>query len=118
MLRPRAAWAAFLLVVAACGPGGGDGPARLTPAELSFAQEDYDGDLVETTGFVRRFGTEEGATRLHFVVEDEAANRIQLDGGSPGRFVGQAVTVTGRFRYADLTGRRLEVDTISPRPAG
>lgn len=103
------------LLLAGCGPDGPAGPVMLTPAELAFAQEDYAGELVETAGTVRRFGPEDGATRLHFVVEDPEQNRIQLDGGDPERFVGQPVVVVGRFRYADATGRHIEVEEITAR---
>lgn len=62
---------------------GGSGPADLTLARLSFGQEDYDGEHVRTGGVVRRFGPEDGATRLHFVIEDADANRVELRGGDP-----------------------------------
>ena len=42
---------ALALLLAACGD---EGPTRLTPADLTFAQEDYAGKLVETGGTVRR----------------------------------------------------------------
>jgi hypothetical protein len=106
---------ALALLLAACGGGGDARPARLTPAELTFAQEDYAGKLVETGGIVRRFGAREGATRVHMVVEDAAENRVELEGGGAERFEGRSVVVVGRFRFEEGTGRRIEVEAIRER---
>jgi hypothetical protein len=103
---------ALALLLAACGD---DGPTRLTPAELTFAQEDYAGKLVETGGIVRRFGAGEGATREHTVVEDQAENRVELEGGGAERFEGRSVIVVGRFRFEEGSGRRIEVEEIRER---
>lgn len=108
-----AALVAAVLPVAACGMGG-DGPKTLSPAELSFAQEDYAGRLVATAGVVRRFGADQGATRLHLVLEDERQNRVELEGGGAERYVGRRVVVVGRFRFQEGSGRWIEVERIRP----
>jgi hypothetical protein len=119
-LDNRRRWLVLVLVLGLVVAGGawsvstrsGSGPSRLTPADLTFAQEDYDGRSVETAGVVRRFGPEDGATRLHYVVEDKAANRVALVGGDPARYVDRSVVVIGRFRFAEDRGRRIEVERI------
>lgn len=94
---------------------GGDGvPQRLSLAQLAFGQEDYDGRLVRTGGVVQRFGPEDGALRLHYVIADEADNRVKLEGGDPARFVGRAVEVVGRFRMTETAGRTIDVERIEP----
>ena len=47
-----------------------EAPVGATLLDLMANQEDYDDRRVETTGVVRRFGAAEGATKLHYVVED------------------------------------------------
>ena len=103
-------------VVAWRAPGGADGGAEyLTLAELAFAQEDYSGRRVRTGGVVQRFGPDDGALRLHYVIADEADHRVKLVGGDPARYVGQAVEVTGRFRMVQAAGRTIEVEHIEAR---
>ena len=93
----------------------GSGPADVTLAQLSFGQEDYDGERVRTGGVVRRFGPEDGATRLHYVIEDEASNRVELDGGDAARYEGRTVEVVGRFRFSETEGRVIDVERIHAR---
>lgn len=124
--RPRsgALVAAAVLVVAAAvaavawvatAPSGGDDePRDLTLSQLTGAQERHDGEWVRTEGVVRRFGAAEGATRLHYVVEDDVPNRVRLDGGDPARYVGRRVEVVGRFRFTEERGRSIEVERIEP----
>ncbi len=89
------------------------GPVRATLAELVADQEDYEGRRVETAGVVRRFGDAEGATRLHFVVEDEQANRVALlPNDVAQRYVGQDVVVTCSFRFSERDGRAIEIERI------
>lgn len=90
------------------------GPARLSVAQLTENQETYDGRYVRTDGFVRRFGPEDGALRLHYVVEDHLFNRVKLDGADPAPFVGRAVEVVGRFRFTEGRGRVIEVERLAP----
>ena len=121
--RARRRWVAVgALVVAGLAAGwvlagrGSDGEtARRTPGALTSAQEDYDGDRVRTVGVVRRFGPEDGATRLHFVVEDQDQNRVGLIGGDPARHVGRTVVVVGTFRFAPDLGRWIEVESLEGR---
>ncbi len=63
---------------------------------------------------VQRFGPEDGALRLHYVIADDADNRVRLDGGDPARFVGRAVEVVGLFRLTESVGRTIDVETIEP----
>jgi alkyl hydroperoxide reductase subunit AhpC len=107
-----------LAVVPGCGPGG---PEELTLAELAFTAEDYDGDVVETVGVVREFTVEEhDALEDHFVIEDDAHNRVQLvPHEAVEGFVDEQVRVVGQFTYDEALGRLLEVEEIEPedRPA-
>jgi hypothetical protein len=91
------------------------GPEPLTLAQLAFGQEDYSGRWVRTGGVVERFGPTEGARRLHYVIADEADNRVRLVGIDPASYVGQAVEVVGRFRMTETLGRTLEVERIERR---
>ena len=93
---------------------GDHAPERLTLAQLAFGQEDYDGRVVRTGGVVRRFGPEDGALHLHYVIEDEAQNRVKLVGGDPARFIGRPVEVVGRFRFSDTAGRTIDVERLDP----
>lgn len=89
------------------------GPVKATLAEIVAQQEGYDGLLVETRGFVRQFGSAEGATRLHYVVEDDKANRVALvPNDLAGRYTGQEVVVIGSFRFSEQEGRSIEIERI------
>lgn len=102
------------LLLSACSDE--SGPVEATLAELVAKQEDYDGRLVQTGGVVRRFGEAEGATRLHYVVEDEEPNRVALvpnDVAEP--YTEQEVVVVGRFRFSEEEGRSIEVERIERR---
>lgn len=95
--------------------GGESPPEPLTLAQLAFGQEDYSGRRVRTGGVVERFGPAEGARRLHYVIADEADNRVRLVGIDPASYVGEAVEVVGRFRMTETFGRTLEVERIEHR---
>ncbi|MGH9011435.1 MAG: hypothetical protein ACRDYF_16555 [Acidimicrobiia bacterium] len=90
----------------------GPRPERLTLADLAFGQEDYNGRRVRTGGVVQRFGPEDGALHLHYVIADQADNRVKLVGGDPARYVGRAVEVVGRFRLTESAGRTIDVERI------
>ncbi|HKY76235.1 MAG TPA: hypothetical protein VJS45_08855 [Acidimicrobiia bacterium] len=90
------------------------GPRRVSVAELTASQEAHDGRYVRTEGVVRRFGPEDGALRLHYVVEDDVANRVKLVGADPAPLVGRAVEVVGRFRFTEELGRFIEVERLAP----
>lgn len=121
---PRSRPVVAAVVVLAVGLGGAllwaglrdgePGPEPLTLAQLAFGQEDYSGRRVRTGGVVERIGPAEGARRLHYVIADEADNRVRLVGVDPADYVGQAVEVVGRFRLTDTTGRTIEVERIIP----
>ncbi len=96
---------------------GGRRPEQLSLAQLAFGQEDYSGRLVHVAGVVQRFGPEDGALRLHYVIADTADNRVRLIGGDPARYLGQVVDVTGRFRFSETAGRTIDVETIGPAGA-
>lgn len=110
--------AVTLLLIAtttACGlPGSGSGSAVLAqPAALWAAPDQYQGDLVRTTGIVRGF--EIGTAGEHYVVEDAAPHRIALLGVDHARLatmVGRTVVVIGRFHFSGDTGYTLDVRSI------
>lgn len=103
-------------LLAACGP---EQPREVSLADLAFAMAEHDGALVETVGVVRAFTeAEDDALRDHFVIEDDAQNRVELvPHDAVAGYVGEQVRVVGRFTVDD--GRLLEVDAITPeeRPA-
>lgn len=109
-----------LFLIAIPGPpllgGCGDepeAPVRATLVELVTNQEGYDGLSVKTSGVVRRFGAPQGTTRLHYVVEDEQANRVAIvPNDIAERYTGQAVTVSGVFRFSQQDGRSIEIERI------
>jgi hypothetical protein len=87
-----------------------------TVAELTTNQGAYDGRRVETVGIVRRFGAAEGATRLHYVVEDQQQNRVAIVPNDVAeRYTSQEVSVVGSFRFTEQEGRRLEIERIDRR---
>ena len=94
--------------------GGDPRPERLTLAKLVFGQEDLSGRRVRTEGVVQRFGPEDGALRLHYVIADEADNRVRLVGDDVARYVGRAVEVVGRFRMTETSGRTIDLERIEP----
>lgn len=92
------------------------GPVRATLAELVAEQQDYEGRRVETVGVVRRFGEVEGATRLHYLVEDQQANRVALVPNELAeRHAGQEVVVVGPFQFSERDGRSIEIERIERR---
>lgn len=93
-----------------------EAPVPVTLAELVANQEDFDDRLVEATGIVRRFGPAEGASRLHYVVEDERANRVAIvPNHIAERYTGQEVTVAGFFHFGEEEGRRIEITRVDQR---
>jgi hypothetical protein len=124
MGRRRSLSQVFLpLLLAVSGPSflGGcadepDGPVAATLVELMANQEAYDDRLVQTGGIVRRFGAAEGATRLHYVVEDGRANRVAIVPNHVAeRYTGQEVTVAGVFHFNEQEGRTIEITRIDQR---
>jgi hypothetical protein len=100
---------------AGCGDDPGT-PVRVTLAELVAKQEDYEGRRVETAGVVRRFGEAEGATRLHYVVEDQQANRVALIPNEVAEpHAGHEVLVAGPFQFSERDGRTIEIERIERR---
>ena len=88
-------------------------PVGATVAELVVNQEGYAGRRVETAGVVRRFGPAEGATRLHYVVEDQQSNRVAIVPDDVAqRYTGQEVTVVGSFRFSEQGGRSIEIERV------
>jgi hypothetical protein len=107
-----------LALAGACRPGA---PAEVTLAELAFAAEDHDGDVVDVVGVVREFTVEEhDALEDHFALEDDAQNRVELvPHDAVAAFVDEQVRVVGEFTYEEARGRQIEVEEIEPeaRPA-
>lgn len=99
-------------LVAGCSDDSED-PARTSLAELVAEQENYEGRRVEIVGVVRRFGKAEGATRLHYVVEDQQANRVALIPNDVAeRYAGQEVVVVGSFKFSERDGRSIQIERI------
>jgi len=62
-------------------------------------------------------GEAEGATRLHYVVEDQQANRVALiPNRLAERHAGQEVVVVGSFQFGERAGRSIEIESIERRP--
>lgn len=65
---------------------------------------------------VRRVGEGGGATTLHYVVEDELANRGSLRPNDVAeRYTGHEVVVVGSFRDSEREGRSIEIMRIEGR---
>jgi hypothetical protein len=68
---------------------------------------------VTVRGTVVAFDAEDGASRRHIVVEDEASNRVELLPTSVAEpHVGRTVEVTGTFTFDPSRGRAIEVADI------
>lgn len=110
MTRPLALAGVLVLLISlhACQRG----PQEVSLATLADKQDDYRGVTVTTTGVVTRIGE---AGDLHYVLEDEKQNRVELlPGTSAADWVGEAVVVTGRFDFKETRGRVLTIETIGP----
>jgi hypothetical protein len=125
-LHHRVLW---LLVLTLSGPmvtgcrDQANAPVRVSLAELVEEQNGYQGRRVQTAGVVRRFDEAGGATKLHYVIEDEHANRVAiLPNDIAERHTGQRVLVVGAFRFSEGRGREIEIERIerleTERPAG
>jgi len=80
-------------------------------AALTEHQDAYDGQAVSTSGTVRRFEDPSGP---YFVLEDEDGNRVEVTPANDvSGYVGQTVSVTGRFRVDPQLGRLITVETVS-----
>jgi len=94
---------AAVLLLAACG---GERASQVTLAQLAGAAAEFNGELVETEGVVRRFDDP-----LHYWLEDEDINRVAV---SPESVVeghlGETLRVVGRFTYHPERGRKIELD--------
>lgn len=77
-------------------------------ASVVALQQDHDGQRIRVEGRVRSF-----EEPLHYWVEDEELNRIQLlPEEAASDYVDTEVRVSGRFHYDTGEGRRLEVEEI------
>jgi hypothetical protein len=115
VLPAALALALLLSSASACGlPGGGSGSAVLAqPSALWATPDQYEGDLVRTTGVVQGFQI--GTAGEHYVVEDAAPHRIALLGVDHARLAtmaGHTVVVVGRFHFSGDTGYTLDVRSI------
>jgi hypothetical protein len=99
-------WLVLLCVLQSACTGGESVEVPLSA--LTADPQRFDGRQVSTRGTVR--GIEEP---LHFWIEDERFNRVQLlppEAVQP--FVGQEVRVVGRYSYTRREGRRLQVHRL------
>ena len=95
------------LLLGACGLTG-TAPREVTLAVLVGDQAGYDGRMVTTEGVVRTHDDPR-----HYWIEDDDLNRVELipdDEVVP--LLGERVRVTGRFRFRDDEGRRIEIEQI------
>ena len=78
---------------------------------LVAQQQNFRGQLVQTSGTVRGF-----EDPRHFWIEDDALNRVELvPADFVAEFVDREVVVIGRFTVPDgEQGRRIDVRTIRP----
>lgn len=78
---------------------------------LVAQQQNFRGQLVQTSGTVRGFDDPR-----HFWIEDDALNRVELvPADFVAEFVDREVVVIGRFTVPDgEQGRRIDVRTIRP----
>lgn len=87
------------------------GPEEIPLAVLADQQESYRGEIVTTSGVVRRIG--DSADDIHYVLEDEMSNRVELlPKGKAAAWVGQQVVATGRFDFRETRGRTLTIESI------
>ena len=104
---------ALFVGAAGCGSSGSVTCAgRVSLAQLAARQDHYSGDVVTTTGTVRRFG--QGAS-TYYVIEDAAHHRVEVaPNASFSGHVGDDVTVTGRFTLTEDRGRHLDATKVTP----
>jgi hypothetical protein len=110
-LLRRTQWSALAVLafaLAACG-----GPDAVPLDELAANPEAFVGETVSTVGRVRSFGPEDGATSLHYVIEDSESNRVELLPAERARpHEGEFVRVIGTFTFDERVGRRLQIEEI------
>lgn len=110
LLRPLFLLVPVVLALAGC--GGGERVSEVTLAQLAGAAADFNGELVQTEGVVKRF--DEDPERYHYWLEDEDVNRVAVE---PHEAVsdqlGEHIRVVGRFSYHPEEGRRIEIDTAA-----
>jgi hypothetical protein len=89
--------------------GCSDGPPEsVALAELVTEQDRYDGEQVVVDGVVRTYHDP-----VHHWIEDADLNRVELfPQAEVDPHVGDRVRVTGRFRFRDDEGRRIDVDDL------
>lgn len=98
----------FVMVVMLAGCG--DTPRQINLQLLAAEQSTLDGQLVVTEGLVQSF-----ADPLHYWLEDDALNRVALEPDAlVADYVGERVSVEGRFHADRERGRRIEVHTVRP----
>lgn len=102
---------AAMALLASCGNGDEDeGPVDVALSAIVGNEGEYDGRVLWVEGVVRGFGEGES---LHYVVEDDDANRVQLLPNVEAEpFEEQEVRVVGRFSFGEETGRRIEIESI------
>ncbi|MFU8815688.1 MAG: hypothetical protein ACNA7W_10100 [Pseudomonadales bacterium] len=89
--------------------GCGDSTTRASLESLAQQPSAYEGRRVVTEGVVRTF-----AKPRHYWIEDEDLNRVAIEPDhlvSP--YLGQVVTVTGRFSASLTSPRTIEAETVA-----
>ncbi|MDI5985499.1 glucose-inhibited division protein B [Halomonas sp. M4R5S39] len=109
---PRWWLAAASLALAACGDN--DRLVEVPLPVLATNPEAHDGRRVVTEGVVRHF-----EDPLHYWIEDEDLHRVEVFPHEEiAPHLGDAVRVTGRFRFSTSEGRRLTLESVEPLDSG
>jgi len=102
------------VVAALAGCGGGSGPVSL--ARLAADQDAYVGKQVTTSGRGEKQAGANGTA--YYVLADAQQDLVILTPSrAANRYVGQAVTVSGRFGLDPHAGRLIDVASIAVSPA-
>ncbi|ADC72084.1 MULTISPECIES: hypothetical protein [unclassified Thioalkalivibrio] len=106
-LRPLLLTPILVVGLAAC--GGGERVSEVTLAQLAGAAGEFNGELVQTEGVVKRF--DEDPERYHYWLEDEDVNRVAVEPHDEvSDRLGEHIRVVGRFSYHPEEGRLIEID--------
>jgi hypothetical protein len=100
----------FCLLASLCLSGCSDTATPVSLASLAERPSAYDGRRVVTAGTVRTF-----EQPRHYWIEDDDLNRVAIEPDQLiAPYVGQVVTVTGRFSASLTSPRRIEAETVAP----
>lgn len=93
---------------------GTESPRQVAIASLWGSPENYEGQMVRTSGTLRVFYPD--TPDEHFVLEDDEQYRVGLRGlpaEEMSPLVGRRVTVVGKLGFAEDFGVYIEVESLS-----